>query len=179
MKKLATIFFTFILLISTTNIVYAASSHNLSKKQSIKLVTDAHERYWNVSSGVMRNGTIEPYKTFTYKGLNYRYLQSNQFNTKKKFYTYLGKSFTNNAIDKYIKRYNYIEYNGKIAKPDADGGSALNWKKATAKLIYHRKNVRLYEYKIPLFDTSDYLKQKVTFYHYNGKWLINNMDDTK
>jgi hypothetical protein len=84
-----------------------------------------------------------------------------------------------NAIEKGVKKYRFIEYKGKLAQPNADGGSLLDWDKAKGKLIYTKKDVRLYEFSVPLGETGEHSKEKVTFVKVKNQWLINAIDAVK
>jgi iseA protein len=81
-----------------------------------------------------------------------------------------------NAIEKGISKYKFIVYHGKMIQPDADGCSRLNWDKAKTKLIYQRKDIRLFQFTVPLGDTKEMEKQNVTFIKVRGHWLINTID---
>ncbi|MGE6257251.1 DL-endopeptidase inhibitor IseA family protein [Heyndrickxia sporothermodurans] len=82
-------------------------------------------------------------------------------------------------IEKGIKKYRFIEYKGKLAQPDADSGSLLDWNKAKGKLIYKKKNVRLFEFSMPLGDLKQTEKIKVTYVKVKNHWLINSIDAVK
>lgn len=93
------------------------------------------------------------YKTFTYKGMTYRYL-SKDINTKKELLAYLEKTATRSLAEKLIKDMGIIEYHGKLAQPEADGGSLLDWSKAKA---YHLKSYghkKTYKVVVPIGDTK-------------------------
>lgn len=151
------------------------SKNDLTNSQALKLAVSAQEHYWNVSIGM---NTKLPHKdgemkNFMYKGTEYRYF-SQEFGTKKKLVTYMNEVYTLNAIEKAFKKYRFITYKGKLAQPNADGGSLLEWNKAKVKLLYQRKDVRLYQFTVPY--GKEYSKNNVTFVKVHNKWLINNVD---
>ena len=158
----------------------ASSTNELTSSQAKKLLLSARQHYWDVMNGHIlqeKNSTCSS-ETFEYKGTEYRYLCS-ELDTRKKLTSYLNEVFTLNAINKGITKYGFIEYKGKMAQPNADGGSLLEWEKAQGKLIYQREDVRLYEYLVPHGEPVEYAKQQVTFYNFKGKWQINAFDAVK
>ncbi|MDP4086784.1 MAG: IseA DL-endopeptidase inhibitor family protein [Bacillota bacterium] len=157
---------------------YAKSStDSLTNSLALKLALNAKDHYWSAIEGfnIKSHPSSSEYKTFTYKGIQYRYF-SNEFDTKAKFIKYLNESYTLNAINKGFKKYHFIVHNGKLAEPNADGGSVANWKEAKVKLLYHREGVRLYQFTDPLGDSKGTEKHNVTFVKVHYKWQINNFD---
>ncbi|WP_409292439.1 IseA DL-endopeptidase inhibitor family protein [Peribacillus sp. SCS-37] len=181
MKKLLTIFFSTILFIACGAAASAQGAPgNLTDGKALKQALDARVHYWNVMSGhnpKVKNSKC-PKGSFTFKGTDYRYLCS-EFDTQKELYGYLGEVFTNNAIDKGMKKYRFITYKGKIAQPNADGGSLLQWEKAKGKVIYKRQGVKLYEFAVPVPYSKTPEKVKVTYVYVMGSWKINAMDAVK
>jgi iseA protein len=150
----------------------AQTTSDLTSSQAIKLALSAHQHYWNTMNGhipkVVNSKCLS--KIFIYKGTEYRYFCS-ELGTKEKLVKYLNEVFTLNAINKGIKKYRFIEYRGKLAQPNADGGSLLQWNKAKAKLIYQRKDIRLYEFSVPYGNPVKYEKRKVTFVKVRNKCI--------
>ncbi|PLT28135.1 IseA DL-endopeptidase inhibitor family protein [Peribacillus deserti] len=158
---------------------YSASG-SLTADKALKQALSAREHYWNVMTGhnpKLKNSTCTS-KTMKFKGTDYRFLCS-EFDTKKELYQYLGEVFTNNAIDKGFTKYKFIVYKGKIAQPNADGGSLLEWSKAKGKLIYQRTDVKQYEFSVPVPVSKKPEKVKVTYVKVNGHWKINAFDAVK
>jgi iseA protein len=181
MKKLFTILLTAVALF-TFSIGASAqtTSGDLTSSKAIKLALSAREHYWSVMNGhnlKAKNSTCTS-KTFTYKGTDYRYFCS-EFNTKAKLVKYENEIFTLNAIEKGIKKYHFIIYKGKLAQPNADGGSLLEWDKAKAKLVYKKNDVRLYQFTVPYGEKVEYDKRNVTFVKVRGHWQINAVDAVK
>jgi iseA protein len=154
-----------------------SASGDLSSKKAIELALSAREHHWNSMNGHIpsKKNKACTIKTFQYKDTEYRYLCS-EINTKTKLTKYLNESFTLNAISKGYKKYRFIEYKGKLAQPNADGGSLLEWNKAKAKLIYSRKGIRQFEFTVPFGEKIQYEKKKVTFVKVRGNWQINAFD---
>ena len=178
MKKFFTLLMTLVALFAFSVGASAApaSKNNLSSDKAKELALVARQIHWDVMSG----GTLKPdpkcdTQSFEYKGTDYRYL-CGELSTKKSFTKYLNQSFTLNSINKAIKKYGFIEHKGKMAQPNADGGSILDWKASKAKLIYSRKDVRQFEFTVPVGETKTTEKKKVTFVKVNNKWQINDFD---
>lgn len=177
MKKILVLIMAAFMLFTFSTGVSASSNQELTNSQAKKLALSARQHYWDVMNGHIFNekDSICSNKFFTYKKTEYRYFCS-ELDTKKELVGYLNEVFTLNAINKGMKKYRFIEYKGKMAQPNADGGSLLEWEKAKGKLIYSRKDVRLYQFTVPYGDPVQYEKQKVTFVKVKGKWKINAID---
>ncbi|OJH20105.1 hypothetical protein BLX88_03120 [Bacillus obstructivus] len=181
MRKLFTALMA-VLLILSINMTASAktATADLAPKEALSIAKKARTHYWSTMIGHNLNNknTTCKVETFIYKGTDYRYFCT-EFNTKKKLVSYLNEVFTLNAIEKGVKKYRFIEYKGKLAQPNADGGSLLDWEKAKGKLIYSKKDVRLYEFSVPLGETGERSKEKVTFVKVKNQWLINAIDAVK
>lgn len=94
------------------------------------------------------------YKTFRYKGMTYRYLSSS-IDTHKELYDYVRKTLTPKETVNWFKDNGIIEYKGKLAQPEADGGSLLVWEKAKVKYLKTEKKKRLYRLYVPIGDTKE------------------------
>ncbi|WP_442596798.1 DL-endopeptidase inhibitor IseA family protein [Neobacillus sp. D3-1R] len=125
--------------------------NELTTQQAIKLASD----FAKASAYVQRGGDYKAgeYKTFSYKGKTYRYLASS-IDTKKELVNYLAKTLTRKAAEQFLKDNGIIEYKGKMAQVEADGGSLLQWEKATAKYIKSTKNTEYYQLTVPVGDTG-------------------------
>lgn len=88
---------------------------------------------------------------------------------------YLVETFTNNAVEKGLTKYNYITHKGKLARPVGDGFSMLEWEKAKIKLAYQKQNVRSYNLTVPTVD-GESVKRTVTFYKAGSAWKVNQFD---
>jgi len=130
----------------------------------VTLVTKAMNAYWYVLSGGKHQGELI---TFEHNGLEYRYL-GDDLNTKEKLIGYLSKYYTPEARDNFIYMYSFIEHEGMMAQPNADGGSLLEWENAQASLISETETTKSYELKVPYgegeyrqFDTVEVIVQKI------------------
>jgi hypothetical protein len=177
MKKIFSLVLVSIVLLTFSIGASAQTTSDLTSSQAIKLALSARQHYWDTMNGHIQKAKDSKCssKTFIYKGTEYRYFCS-ELDTKEKLVKYLNEVFTLNAINKGIKKYRFIEYHGKLAQPNGDGGSLLEWDKAKAKLIYQRKDIRLYEFSVPYGDPVEYEKRKVTFVKVRNKWQINAFD---
>lgn len=126
--------------------------NELTSQQAIQLATS----FSAAAMFVQRGGDYMPgeYKTFSYKGKTYRYLASN-IDKKSELLNYLGKSLTPSAAQKFMKANGIIEYKGKLAQVEADGGSILQWDKATAQYVKTDKNTKVYRLTVPLGETGE------------------------
>jgi len=180
MKKLVSFIFCFALLFSANGAVFAQSSNDFSSSQALNFVKSARIHYWNVMNG---HNTLEkhsncPTTSFNYNGTDYRYFCS-EFNTKNKLLKYMGEVFTLNASEKAFKKYKFIEYKGNLAQPNGDSGSILEWEKSKVKLIYQRKNIRLFEFTVPYGDYKMYERRNITFVKISNQWKLNSFDDVQ
>ncbi|WP_316570558.1 DL-endopeptidase inhibitor IseA family protein [Neobacillus sp. YIM B06451] len=130
----------------------AIASTELSAKQAVKMAADLAK----ASAYVQMGGSYKEgeYKTFAYKGTTYRYLSSS-IDTKKELLAYLKKTLTHHAAEKFIKDRGIIVYKGKLAQPEADGGSLLQWDKAEAQFVRNDKNVKVFRLVVPVGDSAE------------------------
>lgn len=156
----------------STGATAQTTSQNLSDTNALKIADNASKHFWNALHGYTNRPCTQ--KTFSYKGTEYSYL-CQEFNTKDKLVTYLGETFTNNAVEKGLTNYRYITYKGKLARPVGDGDGMLEWKKAKIKLIHQKQNVRSYNLTVPTVD-GDSVKRSVTFYKSGATWKVNQFD---
>ncbi|KAB2953382.1 DUF4163 domain-containing protein [Heliorestis acidaminivorans] len=113
------------------------------------LLLEAHKKYLYLARGGAVTGDFE---NFTYEGMDYRYLQGD-IATRQGLLAYLSPIFTATAIEQSLQNMAIIEHEGRMAQPNADGGSMLNWEKLTLQLIDEGEKKRVYEIFIP-HDTS-------------------------
>ncbi|RFU65035.1 IseA DL-endopeptidase inhibitor family protein [Peribacillus glennii] len=173
MKRLKAILFSAIFVCTlTTEVSAQAASQNLTTANAVKIAYKASNHYWNSLHGYKSRSCSQ--KSFQYKGIAYSYLCP-EFNTKNKLVEYLSETFTNTAIQKGLTNYKYITYKGKLARPLGDGGSMLEWRKAKAKLVYQKQNVRSYHFTVPDVEGGS-VKRTVTFYKTGTGWKVNRFD---
>lgn len=131
-----------------------------------------------ISSYVQAGGSYKEgeYKTFTYKETVYRYL-SPSIDTRKELLGYLKGALTHNAAVQFIKNKGIIEYKGKMAQVEADGGSLLQWSKASAEFVKEVNKTKFYRLSVPVGDTGKKSVYIVEFQHVNNKigWRISKM----
>ena len=155
-----------------TNTVFssqkAKASVDLTSKQVVKLAADfAKAASYVQSGGAYKEGE---YKTFTYKGMQYRYL-SKDIDTSKELLRYIKKTLTHHAAEKFIKDHGIITHKGKLAQLEADGGSLLQWDKAEAQFVTQDKSVKVFRLVVPVGENWNKrsLYHKVPLLSYN--WL--------
>ncbi|MEH7886699.1 DL-endopeptidase inhibitor IseA family protein [Bacillus sp. JJ1609] len=113
----------------------------------IKKVHEAYEKYVYVGmGGKMESGVIE---NFTVDDMDYRYLGAD-LDTMKKFNAYLAPSFTKEAIRSFMESARVIEHEGRLAQPNADGGSLLNYSRATVLKVKNLGTEVQYDLSVPL-----------------------------
>ncbi|HWL23394.1 MAG TPA: DL-endopeptidase inhibitor IseA family protein [Ureibacillus sp.] len=164
--------------VSKTPHLKGDNSISFTNDLAVKLVSDSSKAYWYVVSGgdviSNENGEVE---TFTKNGLEYRYM-GESLNTEAKLKAYLGKTYTPEQVEKLFKDLGFITHNGKLAQPNADGGSLLNYEKATAKLISNSTTVKKYELKVPLGETKEISTMHAELRFVEGKgWRVQNIVD--
>ncbi|WP_052123972.1 DL-endopeptidase inhibitor IseA family protein [Ureibacillus manganicus] len=160
--------------VSKTPHIKGDDSILFTNASALKLISDSRKSYWYVVSGGESNGEIQ---TFTKGGLEYRYM-SESLNTESKLKAYLGQTHTPEQVEKLFKDLGFITHNGKLAQPNADGGSILNFEKATVKLISSSTTVKKYELKVPLGDTKEVQTMVSELRFVEGKgWRVHSLVD--
>ncbi|QOR67797.1 hypothetical protein IM538_06585 [Cytobacillus suaedae] len=136
--------------------------------QIIKSIIEARSRFQYVVNGGEQEGEL---KTFTKNGMEYRYL-SKDIGTNEELIAFLEKTFTSKVAKDFLDQSGYIVHNGKIAQPNADGGSLLAWDKARIKLLNETEDMKEYECTVPLGDMPQHEKIKVIFKKTKDGWKI-------
>ncbi|MER1985868.1 MAG: DL-endopeptidase inhibitor IseA family protein [Solibacillus sp.] len=145
----------------------------ITPQKTLQLFKESQNSYWYVVRGGdgKRNET-----TFNYKGKEYRYM-ANSLNTMKKLKTYLGKTYTSEQVTALIKKLGIIEYKGVLAQPNADGGSILNWEKATMKETSSTATTKKFTLNVPLGDTKEVETLQGELRYEKGKgWRVHNLE---
>ena len=124
---------------------------SLTEKEALGMFKNAQNSYWYVVRGGEGKQNEE---RFMYQGQHYRYMAAS-LNTMTKLKDYLGKTFTSDQVATLIKKLGIIEYKGALAQPDADGGSILNWDKATIKETSSTSTTKKFTLNVPLGDTKE------------------------
>ncbi len=149
-------------------------SISFTNETAVDLIANAKKSYWYVVSGGEGTGEM---KTFTKDGLEYRYM-SDSLDTEAKLKAYLGQTYTPDQVEKLYKDLGFIINNGKLAQPNADGGSLLNFEKATATLVSKSATVIKYELKVPLGDTNEVQSMIGELRFVEGKgWRVHSLVD--
>lgn len=137
------------------------------------LAAEAVSRSWYVLGG----GRIgDRWETFERDGIPYRYL-GEDLSTKKKLTSYLSVVFTEEAVAAFLRDYGIIENQGRMAQPDADGGSLLEWDKASASLIDEGDDWKRYELKVPypVGDDVEYEVVQIKVQLSDQGWLLDSL----
>lgn len=138
----------------------AEEPNQMDEKTAVSFTAKAISAYWHVMAGGKPAEDGAPIQSFLVEGMDYRYLGTD-LDTKEKLYAYLERFFTREAVDDFIKHARIIEYNGKMAQPNADGGSILQWDQAEASLAKEEPGVQQYEFKVPFGDGASVQFQPV------------------
>ncbi|MFC4411471.1 DL-endopeptidase inhibitor IseA family protein [Chungangia koreensis] len=143
--------------IGTTPHLTADESVSITDQQALTLIADAKNAYWTVVRGGDDNRTLI---TFMYNGTEYRYM-AESLSTMEKLKGYLGKYYTPAKVEDIIKKLRIISLNGKLAQPNADGGSLMDYRRAVIKpLSSVSSTIRSFELTVPLSGTGK--TEKVT-----------------
>lgn len=122
----------------------------LTPKDAVELATTWAE----TGNTLLAGGTYEEgeYQTFTYKGMEYRYL-AGHVNTKKKLKAELDKYITKKKAKRFMKDNGFIKHEGLIAQPVVEISSVLQWEIATASVLKSKKKKMEFELTVPIGDT--------------------------
>jgi hypothetical protein len=116
------------------------------------------------------------YRSFEYKGSYYRYL-SKDIDTKKELMAYLKESITPAYANRFIKEKGIIEHKGKMAQPEADGGSLLQWDQAIVKFDGGNGKERDYTLLVPVGETEELTAYKLSALRMSKHgWKISKLD---
>ncbi|ALS22498.1 MULTISPECIES: DL-endopeptidase inhibitor IseA family protein [Paenibacillus] len=110
----------------------------------------------------------------------YRWMGSD-LDTKDKFISYIEEIYTPEQAEAYWKKQtengSIVEIEGKLAQPEADGGSMTGWADAKATLIQDGKGTRSFRFQVPLFDEFEEKTIKLRYVEGKG-WRIDEPVDT-
>lgn len=145
------VFFLLSIPFSQSTIVLGKGQKNQKVEISTQEVLKLSIEFNKASTYVQRGGDykVGEYKTFTHLGKTYRFLSST-IDTKKELISYLSKSMERSASEQFIKNNKIIEYKGKLAQVEADGGSLLEWGKATASRVKSENKSAIYKVTVPV-----------------------------
>nr|WP_275984109.1 DL-endopeptidase inhibitor IseA family protein [Paenibacillus hamazuiensis] len=147
----------------------------LGDLQAKELLAAAQSAYWHVANG----GTIPegPVQAFVPEGekTEYRWLGSD-IDTKTKYADYLKKVFTAGQVDDFInsqlKSKALLEIDGKLAQPDADGGSAYRWGESAITLTKDEGVRRTYKAIVPEGDKPGKKSDVQLLYVRGAGWRV-------
>ncbi|HHV65350.1 MAG TPA: hypothetical protein GXX46_09795 [Peptococcaceae bacterium] len=117
----------------------------------LELVQEAIKHKYYVQAGGNIEGKLE---TFEHEEMEYRYLGPD-LETKDKLLAYLEETFTPETAEQFITEMMFIEKDGRMAQPNADGGSILQWDKAEVSLIQEAGNSKEFAFKVPYGDEAN------------------------
>ena len=162
--------------VSKTPHLKADDSISFTNDKAKSLISNSKKAYWNAVSGGEGPRSNE---TFTKNGVEYRYM-AESLNTEQKLKAYLGQTYTPEQVEKLFKDLGFITNNGKLAQPNADGGSLLNFDKATVKLISNSTTVKKYELQVPLGDTKEVQTMVAELRFVEGQgWRVHSLVDVQ
>lgn len=127
-------------------------SISFTNQTALTLFAESQKNYWTVVRG---GDGLRDETTFMYNNKEYRYM-ANSLGTKEKLEEFLGKAYTPEQVANIYKLLGFVIHNGKLAQPNADGGSILNWEKCAIKQTMNSTTVKKYEMKVPLGDTAEF-----------------------
>ncbi|MDQ0154051.1 DL-endopeptidase inhibitor IseA family protein [Robertmurraya andreesenii] len=135
----------------------------------IKKVHDATMKKAYVNAGgAVESDTIQSFKV---NELDYRYLGPD-LDSFEKLFAYLSDSFTREAIQSYIESMKIIEHNGRLAQPNADGGSLLNYLKASIAKHQILETETQFDLKVPIGNSFAFEIIPISFMKTEDGWRI-------
>lgn len=124
---------------------------------------------------VMAGGGIQNYETFEYEGKLYRYFGPD-LNSREKLNEYLEKRFTTKVVNEIVSEFNIIEHNSRLAQPDGDFGSLLDWEQAKFSGVEIDGEIIVFRLNVPLGDTGVFEEETVELrYQEATGWQINTL----
>jgi hypothetical protein len=148
--------------------------NSLEEKQMVNAIEKASNQYWYVTSGGKLEGAMV---SFPLNDLDYRYM-GHDLNTEAKLTQFLEESYTQESIYTYIQRAGIVTHNEKLAQPNADGGSLLNYKKAQVIQSNGNHLEKSVDLKVPLGSSLSYEYIHVEFQHTDSGWKISSEPGT-
>ncbi|MGN7387227.1 DL-endopeptidase inhibitor IseA family protein [Sporosarcina sp. SAFN-015] len=155
----------------------AVGQSALTPKDAVELATA-----WTGAEAIIKAGGLYKegeYKTFAYKGSEYRYLAS-YLDTKKKLRAELQQFVTKKKAKRFLKENGVLKHEGKLASPEteAPADSLLLWDIATARELKSKKRKMILEITIPIGDTRTAEKMIVSYvYVKKSGWRIDKFNE--
>ncbi|MGF9714124.1 DL-endopeptidase inhibitor IseA family protein [Paenibacillus naphthalenovorans] len=154
-------------------------NEDITERDAVGLAADAQNHFWVISRGGDGQHISE---SFSVPGKEhpYRWMGSD-LDTKDKFISYIEEIYTPEQAEAYWKKQtengSIVEIEGKLAQPEADGGSMTGWADAKATLIQDGKGTRSFRFQVPLFDEFEEKIIKLRYVEGKG-WRIDEPVDT-
>ncbi|WP_054955735.1 DL-endopeptidase inhibitor IseA family protein [Paenibacillus dakarensis] len=154
----------------------AVSPQSFTVEDARKLALQAVSHYWYMNSGgTYKNGGAIKEFSIKGKGDHYRWM-GNDLDTKAKLSAYLQEVYTKERVERFLSSQlasgNLAEKDGRLAQPNADGGSILDWANAKIELTGESKNHKTFRYIVPA-GGSDKKTMNIGFSYVEGSgWRI-------
>ncbi|GIP39361.1 hypothetical protein J31TS4_26410 [Paenibacillus sp. J31TS4] len=151
---------------------------SLSAEAAVRLAADAAARYWHVNTGGTGSGAVQEF-AIPGIGEHYRWM-GEDLNTKAKLVAYLEEVYTAERVKQFWqerqKAGSFAEVDGRLAQPNADGGSLLVWAEAKAVLGKAEDGTVVYRFDVPAGEERK--QADVAFVYEPGLgWRINERPD--
>ena len=147
----------------------------LTEGSVLGLVKEAQQRFWYVMSGGKSTGGIVATFRPEAGDIDYRYL-SDDIGTKEKLTNFLEDVYAESSVttwlDGQLKRKSLIDDGERLAQPNGDGGSLLDW--GNAKIIKLEQNGKqaTVHAKVPLGEAGTETFTISFVYEQNKGWRI-------
>lgn len=142
---------------------------NLDDALLVEKIVAARQAYSIVGMGGQElSGELE---TFLHNGTDYRYMGSD-LATFEKLYVFLGETYTPEATATFVERAGIIEHDGRLAQPNADGGSLLNYAKASVLQVKDWGAEKQVDLEVPLGNSLSFETIQVVFQKTEQGWRI-------
>lgn len=145
----------------------------LTEQTALGLVAEAQQRYWYVASG----GDANQYHRFQPAEMEtmYRYL-SDDIGNREKLTAYFAEIFDSQTTEQFIaqqiEQKLLLEVDGRLAQPDADGGSLLQWGKAKLLKLNQTGEKASATFQVPLGEDAVETYTIPFTYEKNVGWRI-------
>ncbi|WP_185702861.1 DL-endopeptidase inhibitor IseA family protein [Paenibacillus rhizophilus] len=120
---------------------------------AVSLAAKAAAHYWHIMSGgkAVKEGEIREF-SIPGKGDHYRWL-GEDLSTKEKLFAYLKEVYTPEKVQQYwnsqTQSGSLAIVGGRLAQPNADGGSLRDWTKAKASLLTDGAEAKTFRFDVP------------------------------
>lgn len=147
----------------------------LSPKNAVELASA-----WAETSNVIMAGGLYKegeYVSFTHKGMEYRYMAAH-LDSKKKLKAEMQKFITKKKAKRFMKEHGILKHKGKLAQPEVEISSQLQWEMATAKELKVKNDYMVFEITVPIGDTRTAEKITVKYiYLKKTGWRIDKFNE--